>query len=313
MSDTGMDRKKAMAAFKTYTERFDTADINIKLKIDHTYRVAGIAERIARSLELDELGVDFCWLLGLLHDIGRFEQLTRYGTFKDAESVDHAELGADILFSASAGANGTAGAIGTVGEPLINTFIDPSDWLDPEIPDFGGWDEMAGMCETAIRFHNKLALPDDLDSATLMYSNVLRDADKADIFRVLTEPPYDKRNERIIQCSQESITATPARDDVMRCVREHRCVPKRRAAGGGLTPQSDFLPDECAGRSRGAEKPDSLPDECAGRWRTTEKSVIKGKLMYPKGYAVSLFLCLSGHKRHGLNEDIKATQQLGMR
>ena len=226
MSDTGMDRKKAMAAIKTYTERFDTADINIKLKIDHTYRVAGIAERIARSLELDELGVDFCWLLGLLHDIGRFEQLTRYGTFKDAESVDHAELGADILFSASAGANGTAGAIGTVGEPLINTFIDPSDWLDPEIPDFGGWDEMAGMCETAIRFHNKLALPDDLDSATLMYSNVLRDADKADIFRVLTEPPYDKRNERIIQCSQESITATPARDDVMRCVREHRCVPK---------------------------------------------------------------------------------------
>ena len=212
-------RKKAMAAFKAYTERFDTADINIKLKIDHTYRVAGIAERIARSLKLDELGVDFCWLLGLLHDIGRFEQLTRYGTFKDAESVDHAELGADILFSASVGANGT------VGEPLINTFVDASDWLDPEITDFD-WNEMAGMCETAIRLHNKLVLPDDLDTATLMYSNVLRDADKTDIFRVLTEPPYDERNERIIQCSQESRTATPARADVMRCVREHRCVPK---------------------------------------------------------------------------------------
>ena len=212
-------RKKAMAAFKAYTERFDTADINIKLKIDHTYRVAGIAERIARSLKLDELGVDFCWLLGLLHDIGRFEQLTRYGTFKDAESVDHAELGADILFSASAGANGT------VGEPLIKTIIVPSDRLDPEDEDFD-WNEMAGMCETAIRLHNKLALPDDLDTATLMYSNVLRDADKADIFRVLTEPPYDERNERIVQCSQESRTALPARDDVMRCVREHRCVPK---------------------------------------------------------------------------------------
>ena len=109
---------------------------------------------------------------------------------------------------------------------MINTFIDASDWLDPEITDFDGWDEMAGMCETAIRLHNKLALPDDLDPATLMFSNVLRDADKADIFRVLTEPPYDERNVRIIQCSQESGTATPARADVMRCVREHRCVPK---------------------------------------------------------------------------------------
>ena len=212
MSDTGMDiRQRAMAAFKAYTERFDTADINIKLKIDHTYRVAGIAERIARTLKLDELGVDFCWLLGLLHDIGRFEQLTRYGTFKDAESIDHAEIGADILFKGI-----------DESDSLINTFIDPDEWVEGDTD----WDEMAGMCETAIRLHNKLVLPDDLDTATLMYSNVLRDADKTDIFRVLTEPPYDERNERIIQCSQESRTATPARADVMRCVREHRCVPK---------------------------------------------------------------------------------------
>ena len=41
-----------MAAFKAYTDRYDVADIKIKLKIDHTYRVAGIAERIAKSLNI---------------------------------------------------------------------------------------------------------------------------------------------------------------------------------------------------------------------------------------------------------------------
>ena len=34
----------------------------------------------------------------MLHDIGRFEQIRRFGTFNDAQSVDHAEFGADLLF-----------------------------------------------------------------------------------------------------------------------------------------------------------------------------------------------------------------------
>ena len=222
-------RKKAMAAFKAYTDRYDVADIKIKLKIDHTYRVAGIAERIAKSLELDEMSVDFCWLLGLLHDIGRFEQLRRFGTFIDRDSIDHAELGADILFSETDGdvesAGGAGGATGATGEPLINTFINPDDWLDPEDEDFDGWDEMAGMCEAAIRLHNKLTLPEDLDEGTRLFATILRDADKCDIFRVLTEPPYDERNARIVKGSEDG-TMEPARDDVMCCVHEHRCVPK---------------------------------------------------------------------------------------
>ena len=90
-----MNKKAAIEAFKSYADLYDTEDIKIKLKIDHTYRVADIASRIAVSVGENP---DFSWFLGLLHDIGRFEQLTQYGTFKDAESVDHAELGADILF-----------------------------------------------------------------------------------------------------------------------------------------------------------------------------------------------------------------------
>ena len=99
-----------------------------------------------------------------------------------------------------------------------------------------GLDERDGLdarriAETAIRLHNKLTLPKGLDEKTLLYCRILRDADKADIFRVLTEPPYDERNEMIVSSSAEERLA---REDVMTCVTEHRCVPRR----------SDFTPFE---------------------------------------------------------------------
>ena len=42
--------------------------------------------------------MDIAWLTGLLHDVGRFEQQRVYGTFTDADSIDHAKYGARILF-----------------------------------------------------------------------------------------------------------------------------------------------------------------------------------------------------------------------
>ena len=202
-----MNKKAAVEAFREYSALYDTDDIKIKLKIDHTYRVADIAEKIGASVDADS---SFSWFLGLLHDIGRFEQLTQYGTFKDADSVDHAELGADILFK----------------DGLIENFPHPSL---PRI----AVEDVGRIAETAIRLHNKLTLPEGLDEKTLLYCKILRDADKADIFRVLTEPPYDERNERIVSDSIFGAVEA-AREDVMTCVTEHRCVPRR----------SDFTPFE---------------------------------------------------------------------
>ncbi len=179
-----MDRKKALASFKNYVAAYDYNNKGVSLKIAHTYRVAEIADSIACSVAGAE--ADLAWLLGLLHDIGRFEQIIRYGTFKDAFSVDHAELGADILF------------------------------CDGLIKNFPVFDHQKELIETAIRLHNKLTVPNELDKETKMYSNILRDADKADIFRVLTEPPYDERK-------TENLTI---RNEIMQCVFEHRCVPR---------------------------------------------------------------------------------------
>lgn len=50
------------------------------------------------SLGLDQDEIDLASLIGLLHDIGRFEQLKRYNCFIDSKTIDHALLGVQILF-----------------------------------------------------------------------------------------------------------------------------------------------------------------------------------------------------------------------
>ncbi len=191
------DREDARNAFLSYARQYDTENILIRHKIAHTFRVAEFSERYAKALDLGTEDVDFAWLLGLLHDIGRFEQARRYGTFVDSQSTDHAELSADVLFK----------------DGLIDSF--PSEGL-PE-----NWRMIA---EFAVRWHNKLSLPDNLDERTLMFAQLLRDADKTDIFRVIADIPFKDRAGSSLASFQETEEAGP---EVMDCVLEHRCVPKR--------------------------------------------------------------------------------------
>lgn len=92
-----LDRDKAGKAFGNYVAQYNAKDEKVKLKIDHTYRVAALCEQIAQSISLSSDDVDIAWFSGLLHDVGRFEQLRRFGTFNDAQSIDHAMYGAEIL------------------------------------------------------------------------------------------------------------------------------------------------------------------------------------------------------------------------
>ena len=190
------DREAAVNAFRAYTAGYDPENTMIRLKIEHTFRVAYLCGRIAGSLGMTGGLLDLAWFQGLLHDIGRFEQVRRYGTFFDAKSVDHAELGADLLFR----------------EGLIERF--PSGGL-PE-----GWPELS---ETAIRMHNKLALPENLDPQTRLFAEILRDADKADIFRVVAEIPLE---ERLGKGAAELTAEEDVTPEVMACVYGHRCVPR---------------------------------------------------------------------------------------
>ena len=42
---------------------------------------------------------DLAELIGLLHDIGRFEQVRLYHTFSDKISIDHGQKGVEVLFA----------------------------------------------------------------------------------------------------------------------------------------------------------------------------------------------------------------------
>lgn len=152
-----IDRRRAKEVFAEYVSSYDMNIGQNRLKVKHTYKVADISEQITEQLKLSPQDVDLAWLIGLLHDIARFEQNKRYGTFNDLVSVDHAELGADILFK----------------EGKIRDFIDEDDY------DY--------IIEKAIRFHNKYRVDSTLDDRTRMFCNIIRDADKLDIFRVNLE------------------------------------------------------------------------------------------------------------------------------
>ena len=94
-----INKEHVLSAFDRYTSAYDVTDVKVKLKIDHTYRVAELCDRISDSLHLSHEDRDIAWLSGMLHDIGRFEQLRRYHTFMDKISCNHAALSAEVLFS----------------------------------------------------------------------------------------------------------------------------------------------------------------------------------------------------------------------
>lgn len=157
-----IDREKVKSVFADYVAAYDINDTKVRLKVEHTYRVADLCDMIARSLKLTSEDVDLAWLLGMFHDVGRFEQLRRYDTFEDSISVNHAALSADILF--------TDGHV--------------RDYIDDASED--------KLMEKAIRLHNVYELPKALTDRELMYSQILRDADKVDILKVNCDFPMDE-------------------------------------------------------------------------------------------------------------------------
>ena len=79
-----MDIDKAKLEFIKYTNDYKKEESHlINLKIDHTFRVMDLCKEIADSLGLSEEKVDLARLCGLLHDLGRFEQVKQTDSFSD--------------------------------------------------------------------------------------------------------------------------------------------------------------------------------------------------------------------------------------
>lgn len=92
-----MNFNKYNTIFIKYVKRYDLLNENIVKKIVHTFAVAETAFFIANNLNLSEEEVLCAYVTGLTHDYGRFAQFQKYKTYNDNVSVDHANLGAEIL------------------------------------------------------------------------------------------------------------------------------------------------------------------------------------------------------------------------
>ena len=161
-----LNRDKAQTAFGEYTAHYNAQDEKVKLKIDHTYRVAALCEGIAQSIALSQEDTDMAWFCGLLHDVGRFEQLRRFGTFNDAESIDHAMYGAQILFD----------------EGKIWDYIERDEISEDELI----------FLRKVISCHSAYRVPQEYTSGEKQFADILRDADKIDILKVNVDVPLEE-------------------------------------------------------------------------------------------------------------------------
>lgn len=125
----------------------------MQLKREHTAFVLSNARAIAAGEGFDAKTAVVCEAAALLHDTGRYEQLKRYNTFRDADSIDHA------VFS--------------------HSIVREKGWLADVEP------MERDAILNAVLYHNRRDLPEGMDPLTAAASKTVRDADKLDIFRVL--------------------------------------------------------------------------------------------------------------------------------
>ena len=149
-----MDLEGLRRRYDAYVDTFKVAGKlppMMELKRVHTACVVANAKAIAAGEGMDETVAAVCEAAALLHDTGRYEQLRRYNTFRDSDSVDHAVFSYDI--------------------------VREKGWLE-------GCPHADAILK-AVLCHNRRDLPEDLDPLTFAAAHCTRDADKLDIFRVL--------------------------------------------------------------------------------------------------------------------------------
>lgn len=145
--------------FSEYTLAFysDNAEDrrNIDLKVRHTYFVCENIVGIAKEEHLSDNDLLLAETAALFHDLGRFLQYSRYKTFRDGISVNHGRLGAEVLDKENILKNLPLHE----QQLIINT----------------------------VRFHNAFEVPSLEDQQNVFFLQLIRDADKLDIWRVFAE------------------------------------------------------------------------------------------------------------------------------
>ena len=160
-----IDSIKIRNEFKKYISNYNPENPKIKLKISHIERVANNSIEIAKKLNLSDEEIQLAEAIGIFHDIGRFEQVRIANTFSDKNSnINHAELGIKVLFENN----------------LIRQFIEEHKYDK--------------IIKLAVLNHNKSEIENienKLSEKELLFSKIIRDADKLDILYSLTFEKFE--------------------------------------------------------------------------------------------------------------------------
>lgn len=130
-------------------------DYHIQLKIDHSLRVLDNARAIIDGENVTGHTATLALLAALYHDIGRFPQYSRYGTFKDIDSTNHGRLG--VL---------------TLRELALPEGLSKQDLR---------------AVRAAVALHNVKEIRPTTPVQLAVMVNIVRDADKLDIYPIILD------------------------------------------------------------------------------------------------------------------------------
>lgn len=155
---TNEEYLKLAAWFGSYIKTFYRDGVlpgPLEFKRIHSARVGVNAARIAAGLRLEAREAALARAAGLLHDVGRFTQYARFGTFRDEESLDHGAESRRILEAEAAKLSGN-------GPGFLRLLA-------------------------AVEYHNRKQedLPSGLPPGEDSLLKLVRDADKIDIMESL--------------------------------------------------------------------------------------------------------------------------------
>jgi hypothetical protein len=141
----------------------------LELKYDHPLRVADLSIDFARKLNMSENDSNMFYTIALLHDLGRFEQIKRFDSFLDKDTMDHGDLSEEV--------------------------VREIDFLK----EFFSVDDFDIICK-AIKNHNKFKIDNGIkDDRCLSFCKLIRDIDKLDIYKVYIEDIYEKGKYKSIE------------------------------------------------------------------------------------------------------------------
>lgn len=149
--------KNNIEEFKKHVNNYNVQDENIKRKLVHSIRVMKISKYLAKKLKLSKLDIHIAELIGLLHDYARFEQWTKYKTFSDLNSIDHGDLGVELLFN------------------------------ENNIKKYDLNEEDYELVYNSIKYHNKYDYPKTMDDLNETHCKIIRDSDKLDILYICSK------------------------------------------------------------------------------------------------------------------------------